>query len=247
MLKWGPNSKYEFSWWCKKTKFTTGQIDSLKIKKKQQVKSIKVLNCNINAAIKLQCTYNDAIRTLFAQCTQPKYRDLSTNNTRRYWGWIPLQQYYLSLPDIGMYFSVNTMHEIKYGIGMEGCLPFHSWNLPFHSILASSIFHTEISIPFHALLETHLTSLFKSRRWHTPSYWNYVWQVQLVRNMIYHYNHNCYNVSQQQAVDEVSNTIFLPSSISVLVVLILSKNNFMIVPCFDSLIFQDNVNTRKFE
>ena len=28
--------------------------------------------------------YNDAIRTLFAQCTQPKYRDLSTNNMRRY-------------------------------------------------------------------------------------------------------------------------------------------------------------------
>ena len=26
---------------------------------------------------------------------------------------------------------------------------FHSWNLPFHSILASSIFHTEISVPFH--------------------------------------------------------------------------------------------------
>ena len=25
-------------------------------------------------------TYNDAIRTLFAQCTLPKYRDLSTNN-----------------------------------------------------------------------------------------------------------------------------------------------------------------------
>ena len=53
-------------------------------KKKQQVKSIKVVNCNISAAIKLQCTYNDAIRTLFAQCTQPKYHDLSTNNMRRY-------------------------------------------------------------------------------------------------------------------------------------------------------------------
>ena len=32
---------------------------------------------------------------------------------------------------------------------MEDCLPFHSWNLPFHSILASSIFHTEIFVPFH--------------------------------------------------------------------------------------------------
>ena len=53
-------------------------------KKKKQFKSIKVVNCNINAAIKLQCTYNDAIRTLFAQCTQLKYCDLSTNNMRRY-------------------------------------------------------------------------------------------------------------------------------------------------------------------
>ena len=32
---------------------------------------------------------------------------------------------------------------------MEDCLPFHSWNLPFHSIQTSSIFHTEISVPFH--------------------------------------------------------------------------------------------------
>ena len=52
--------------------------------------------------------------------------------------------------------------------------------------------------------------------------------------MIYHYNHNCYNVSQQSAADKVSNSIFSRSSISVLVVLILSKNNFMIVPFFDS-------------
>ena len=32
----------------------------------------------------LQFTDNDVIRTLFAQCTQPKYRDLSTNNMRRH-------------------------------------------------------------------------------------------------------------------------------------------------------------------
>ena len=38
--------------------------------------------------------------------------------------------------------------------------------------------------------------------------------------MIYHYNYNCYNVSEQPTVDEVSNIIFSPSSISVLVVLI---------------------------
>ena len=50
---------------------------------------------------------------------------------------------------------------------------------------------------------------------------------------MYHYNYNCYNVSQQPAVDEVSNIICSRSSISVLVVLVLSKNNFMIVRCFD--------------
>ena len=32
---------------------------------------------------------------------------------------------------------------------MEDRLPFHSWNLPFHSILGSSIFYTEIFISFH--------------------------------------------------------------------------------------------------
>ena len=55
--------------------------------------------------------------------------------------------------------------------------------------------------------------------------------------MIYHDNHNCYNVSQQPTVDEISNIIFSFSNISVLVVLILSKNNFMIVPFFHSFGF----------
>ena len=50
-----------------------------------------------------------------------------------------------------------------------------------------------------------------------------------------------FNVSQQPAVDEVSNIIFSRSSISMLVVLILSKNNFMIVPFFDFLVFQSTV------
>ena len=50
-----------------------------------------------------------------------------------------------------------------------------------------------------------------------------------------------FNVSQQPAVNEVSNIIFPRSSISMLVVLILSKNNFMIVPFFDFLAFQSTV------
>ena len=37
---------------------------------------------------------------------------------------------------------------------MEDCLPFHSLTLPFHSILASSIFHTEIFVPFHFLFHS---------------------------------------------------------------------------------------------
>ena len=37
---------------------------------------------------------------------------------------------------------------------MENCLPFHSWNLPFHSILASSIFHTKISVSFHSIFHS---------------------------------------------------------------------------------------------
>ena len=65
--------------------------------------------------------------------------------------------------------------------------------------------------------------------------------------MIYHYNHNWYNASQQQAVDEVSNIIFSRSNISVLVVQIRSKNNFMIVPFFDSLVFQGTVQYEKVE
>ena len=52
--------------------------------------------------------------------------------------------------------------------------------------------------------------------------------------MIYHCNHNCYNVSQQPAVDEISKHDFLAVQHFFLVVLILSKINFMIVPFFDS-------------
>ena len=37
---------------------------------------------------------------------------------------------------------------------MKYCLSFLYWNLPFHSILASSIFHIEISIPFHSIFRS---------------------------------------------------------------------------------------------
>ena len=46
-----------------------------------------------------------------------------------------------------MYFSVNTMHKSSMEL---------VWKIVFHSILASSIFHTEISVPYHALPRTQL-------------------------------------------------------------------------------------------
>ena len=55
--------------------------------------------------------------------------------------------------------------------------------------------------------------------------------------MIYYDNHKCSNVSQQSAVDKVSNIIFSRSKISVLVVLFFSKNSFKVVPFFDSFGF----------
>ena len=59
----------------------TCQIGNLKIKKK--VKPVKVVNYNINAA---NCDVISMMQyiTLFAKFTQPKYRDLSTNNTCKY-------------------------------------------------------------------------------------------------------------------------------------------------------------------
>ena len=70
----------------RKTKFTTGQIVSVK-KKTKKTKSNLSRSSTVTSMLQLNCNlltcYNDAIRTLFAQCTQPKYRDLSTNNMRR--------------------------------------------------------------------------------------------------------------------------------------------------------------------
>ena len=92
-------------------------------------------------------TYNDVKRTgtLFAQYKQPKYRDLSTNNTRRYWSWILLWQNYLSPSDIGMYFSVNTMHKISHGIAMK------VWKSAFHSIPFWHLLYSMPKFPFHSI------------------------------------------------------------------------------------------------
>ena len=151
-LEW--NTKYEFSWRCKKTKFTTGQIVNLKIKKKQ-VKPIKVVKCNINAAIKLQCTYNEAIRTLFAQCTLPKYRDLSTNNMRRYWSCILLWQYYYHYPKSVCIFlwiqCTKSSMELVWKCGRLSSIPFLKSSIPFHSGILHIPYRNFRSIPFHTM------------------------------------------------------------------------------------------------
>ena len=101
----------------------------------------------------MHCSYNDALRTLFVQCTQPRYCDLSTNTMRRYWSWILLWQYYLSLPDIGMYFSVNTMHkssmELIWKYGRLSSIPFLKSSIPFHSGIFHIPYRNFRSIPFH--------------------------------------------------------------------------------------------------
>ena len=59
---------------------------SISKKAKKQVKTVKVVNYNINATNcnVLAMMHYVAYCTLFAQYKQPKYRDLSTNNMRRY-------------------------------------------------------------------------------------------------------------------------------------------------------------------
>ena len=70
------------------------------------------VNCNINAAIKLQYAYNNALRTLFVQSTQPKYRTSSTNNivvdieVEYYCDNTTCQKGFIS-PKISIYFFIN--------------------------------------------------------------------------------------------------------------------------------------------
>ena len=87
--------------------------------------------------------------------TQPKYCDFSTNTMRRYWSWILRWQYYLSLPDIGMYFSVNTMHKsslkLVWKYGRLSSLPFLKSSIPFHSGIFHIPYRNFRSIPFHTM------------------------------------------------------------------------------------------------
>ena len=58
-------------------------------------------------------------------------------------------------PTSVIYFSVNTMHKVLCEIGMEVWkIVFHFILEIFHSILASSIFHTKISVPFHSIFHS---------------------------------------------------------------------------------------------
>ena len=100
---------------------------------------------------------------LFAQYKQSRYSDLLTNNTRRSWSWILLRQYYLFITTRHRYVffciykaqnSVRIWHR-----RMEDCLPFHSWNLPFHSGIFHIPYQNFRSIPYQDLLVDSLLLL----------------------------------------------------------------------------------------
>ena len=59
--------------------FSTWQIVNLKIKNTSDLSKSSTITSMLQIAMYL---YYDELPTLFAQYTQPKYHDLSTNNTR---------------------------------------------------------------------------------------------------------------------------------------------------------------------
>ena len=67
--------------------FSTWQTVNLKIKNTSDLSKSSTITSMLQIAMYLSY---DELRTLFAQYTQPKYHDLSTNNTRWYWSWIVL-------------------------------------------------------------------------------------------------------------------------------------------------------------
>ena len=103
----------------------------------------------------------DIICKMFAQYTRPKDHDLSRNNKRGQWSCILLWQYYLSLFEIRIIFfsKYDAQNLVWNRYGRLSSNPFLKSSIPslwFHSILASSIFYTEISVysiscPAHSL------------------------------------------------------------------------------------------------
>ena len=63
--------------------FSTWQIVNLKIKNTSNLSKSSTATSMLQIAMYLP-VYYDELRTMFAQYTQPKYYDLSTNNTGRY-------------------------------------------------------------------------------------------------------------------------------------------------------------------
>ena len=125
-------------------KFTTWQISDLEIKK--QVKSVKAVSYSINAA---NCSVRCNPYTLFAQYTQLKYRDLSTNDgiDVEYF----CENYIYHYPYI---FFCQSHAQISSGIRKYvklSFIPLLKFSIPFHS----GIFHIQYrnfrSISYHAL------------------------------------------------------------------------------------------------
>ena len=106
-------------------------------KKKKQVKPVKVVNYNISAAncnVRTMMQYTHCLRNINNQSTAICQQIICVDIAVEYSGtilFITTQHRY------AFYCKYNAQKS-----SMEDCLPFHSF-------LACSIFHIEISVPFH--------------------------------------------------------------------------------------------------
>ena len=136
---------------------------------KKEVKPVKVVKYYINAA---NCNalsmmqYVRYMRNFHNQCTAICQQTICVNTEVEHLCDSIIYHY----PTFVYFFcKYNARNRARNGYGrMEDCLPFHSSNLPFYSILASSIFHTEISVPFHFPFHSISCPVYKDgRKLHT--------------------------------------------------------------------------------
>ena len=127
-------------------------LGKLSISKKKQVKPVKVVNYNINAAncnVLTMMQYVHCLRNINNQSTAICRQIIRLDIAVKYFCdnitvFITTRYRYV------FFCKYNAQNLVWNWYGsMKDCLPFHSWNLSFHSILASFIFHTEVSVQFH--------------------------------------------------------------------------------------------------
>ena len=135
-------------------KLTTWQIVNLEIK--MQVKVVKAVMYNIDRRIA-----NCSVLTMmeYVPYTVHCWRNTRNWRTAIYRQIFKLMlivehflwEYYWS-QSIYIFSKHHDRNLVWNSYGsIEDRLPFHSWNLLFNSIQASSIFHTKISIPYHTM------------------------------------------------------------------------------------------------